>query len=129
MASYEKQLRNGMLNHLFTYTRPDDFILVSSEDYRFNVMSNVPVHALRAWRSGEYYQLKTEISDQLEADYDSIMQCSDTIRLNHFCDKYDIHIALIHGPQEFLEFPAFQVVDDHWENLYGGTYFRIYRRD
>ncbi len=125
---HQAMMTRQVLNQLYTNMRTDEFILVSAENYRLNVLPYIPAHALRAWRSGEYYQLKTDISDRLNSDYDTLMQCSDTICLNRFCDKYDIQIAFVCDPLDEDDYPVFDVVDEYWHNVYDGAHCRIYRK-
>ncbi len=128
LESYHRQLAPGMIDNLKKYVKPDEYLLVTDEDYRYNVMPNVAVHALIAWRSGEYFQLKSSVSEQLEKDYVMLMDCDDEACLNYICNKYNIRVALSWGPKETKAFPVFQLVDRDWHRVYAGPYFRIYVR-
>jgi hypothetical protein len=126
--SYVTQINAGCIDQLGRYVGPDDYILATSETYRTFVLPNLAVHALKAWHSGEYFQLESSTSSTLEKDYAELMLCRDTVCLNRFCEKYDLRIALLHAKTELRDYPVFQVIDRTWDVVSGSPFFRIYRR-
>jgi hypothetical protein len=118
----------GMLDHLKDYVGPDDYLIITNEEYRYNVMPNLLVHALVAWRSGEYYQLKSSVSDQLNKDYRMLMNCDDEVCLNYICDKYNMRVALSAGSDQVKAAPVFYLLDRIWLTVYADPYYHIYVR-
>jgi hypothetical protein len=124
----DRKLAFGVLDHLKKYVKPDDYMIVSDEAYRFNIMPNMLAHALVAWRSGEYFQLKSSVSEQLNKDYNMLMDCDDEACLNYICNKYNMHVALSWGPAEMKAYAVFRLLDRVWIRVYADPYYRIYVR-
>jgi len=105
---------------------PGSFILADAGIYLANIMTFVPVHALVAYYSGEYFQLNTEISSEMRTDYDSLMTSIDGQRIDSLCDKYGIRKAVYRYGQ--VEFPVFETIRKDWQILVDDEFFKIYQR-
>ncbi|MCP4569435.1 MAG: hypothetical protein GY841_17810 [FCB group bacterium] len=121
------QARAGICEQLGDYIEPDQYLLATAHTYRHFVMPHFPVHCLAAYRSGEYYQLTSAVSDRLQIDYTRLMDCNNLECLDSYCRRYRISTALIRNGPEF-KIAAFQQIARHWEQVYGDDDFRIYRK-
>lgn len=105
---------------------PGSFVFARSRVYRLYILPYHLVHGLKAYDSGEYYQLSSELSDRLKKDYDAAMICIGGDCLDPICDKYGIEYAVIHAGD--FKYPVFQHIDKNWERLHSDRYFAIFKR-
>jgi len=124
---YNTMMDPVILSILKEHTRPDEFVLATNDTYRHYLMPNIAVHALSGWRTGEYFQVATSKSNELENDYNTLMQCQTIPCLDSICDKYGIQIAIEHGKPDH-SMTIFQLISGNWRLVYGTPYFRIYER-
>jgi hypothetical protein len=110
------------------HVEPGTFVLAYHDTYRYLIMPYYPVHALVAYRSGEYFQLNSEIAQTMLSDYNTIMASASIDTINHYCDKYGINEAVAYVPRD-MQMPAFQTISRHWQTVYSDRFFRIYKRN
>ena len=108
------------------FVQPDDYILAFHGTYRHYILPHYPVHALKAYDSGEYFQLTSKLSQEYEQDYQIALQCDTLPCLDYICNKYHIKIAVANAGD--MKYPVFRLIDKSWQQVYADPYFRIYRR-
>lgn len=102
------------------------FILAYSRSYRMYILPYHSVHGMKAYESGEYYQLSSEISKEFQADYEAALMCTDSGCLNPICEKYGIEYAVVHAGD--FRIPVFPYIDQDWDRIYRDPYFAIFKR-
>ncbi len=105
---------------------PEETILAFHGTYRHYIMPFYPVHALKAYESGEYFQLTSTLSAEYQKDYDLFLKCNDQRCLDYICNKYNIKTAVANGGD--FKYPVFPFIDKTWETVYSDPYFRVYKR-
>jgi hypothetical protein len=113
------------------YVESNAFVLATDYTYRTHIMPFFPVHGLIAYKSGEYFQLKTEIADEMLKDYHRLINNANIREIDHFCRKYDIRYAVA-GEASDMSAPVFRTISLYWRLAYRDGHFRIYakpRRD
>jgi len=105
---------------------PGSYVLADAGIYLNNIMPFVPVHGLVAYHSGEYFQLDPEISLEMRADYDKLMQSTDIRTIDSLCQKYGIRTAVLRYGQ--MEYPVFKTIRARWQILEDNEFFKIYLR-
>ncbi len=108
---------------LFT---PGERVLARKSSYLWYLLPNFPVHSLGAYRTLDYFQVSHVIAKTFEADYQSLLQCSDSLKINAYCEKYSIEKAFFTIGE--IELPVFGYISKHWELLYHDGFFAVYRR-
>jgi len=104
---------------------PTSFVLTDSKTYNYFVMPYYPVRGLLAHKSGEYFQLPQQLSDEMLKHYNTVMKSTDRRVIEHICSVYDIYYAIwVAG----AEFPVFEGIFGWWEPVAVEPEFRIYRR-
>ncbi len=116
----------GLSNVFEQHVSPDEYIVAYHLTYRHYIMPHFPAHALKAYKSGEYYQLTSTISKEMQVDYERLMNCTGNDCLNYICDKYDMTTAVVN--QAEINHPLFKLIARHWQKIYSDQYFKIYRR-
>ncbi len=109
-----------------TRVGPNDYIFAHHLTYRHYIMPHFPAHALMAYRSGEYFQLTSRISKEMQVDYERFLDCASPECLHEICSKYDISIAIV-NQNEFNQ-PVFRLIESNWQRVYSDRYFRIYQK-
>jgi hypothetical protein len=117
----------GLMDNLGNYIEEGSFILATDRVYRHFIMPYFRVHGLLAYRTGEYYQLKTKLSEKMLADYNSLMKCYRIDDIEGRCRKYNINTAVVPRYRE-MEMPVFKAIAGHWRLVYHDPYFLVYRR-
>lgn len=104
-----------------------EWILASNITYRYYVMSHFTVHALAAYRTGQYFQINQMTSELMERDYQAVMESSNIHLINHICEKYSISKCLIRKIVED-DIAAFTVIARKWQPVYEDDYFVLYEK-
>ena len=60
-------------------------------------------------------------------DYNELMGSDNIKVIEHFCRKYNMHVAVV-GEAAEVNFPAFQTIAKNWELVYRDAYFAVYRK-
>ncbi|MFH1373404.1 MAG: hypothetical protein ABII79_06400 [bacterium] len=111
------------------YISPGDFIFCSKYTYLYFLMPRTTAHALGCYKTMEYFQLKTEISQELEADYNTIVNSNDYSQVMQIADKYGIRVAVFRHIRRDLSLPLHKVLTEHWEKVHDDGRFQIFSRD
>jgi hypothetical protein len=109
------------------YVESNVFVLATDYTYRTCIMPFFPVHGLIAYKSGEYFQLKTEIANEMLEDYHRLINSADIREIDHFCRKYDIRYAVARETSD-MSAPAFRTISLYWRLAYRDGHFRIYAK-
>ncbi len=110
------------------YISPGDYIFCSKYTYLYFLMPRTTAHALGCYKTMEYFQLKTQISQELEADYDAVVNSDDYSQVMQIADKYGIRIAVFRQIRRDLSLPLHKVLTEHWEKVYDDGRFQIFRQ-
>lgn len=121
---YHRTVGKGLWENLTRYMDSDSFLLASEATYRHYIMAYIPVHALMAYKTGEYFQLNTEIADRLQLDYERLMSARDLGLIEQTCQIYKIKTAVVGNRDKAI--PAFQLIEKVWTPVYQDSYFSIY---
>jgi len=117
----------GLKNNLKRFVSPNDFIVVTSRTYRTFILDNVAVHALLAYKTGEYFQLNSQLADEMLRDYDHLVQATSIDQIDAICRKYNMTVAVA-GVVSEAGAPLFTEIAKHWETVYSDPYFIIFRK-
>ncbi len=105
---------------------PGSFIWARARVYRLYILPYHLLHGLKAYSSGEYYQLSSELSQDFQNDYKDAFACTNAECLDPICDKYGIEYAVIHAGD--FKFRVFKIIDRNWDLVYRDNYFAIFKR-
>lgn len=123
---YHRQNRL-FLKNFGKHVEPNCFVLANCDTYRYNIMPYLPNYGLVAYKTGEYFQLNSEIAHEMLRDYNSIFSASNIETINRICRKYDIRQAVIYGNRDLAR-PAFRLLTKHWKTVYQDSHFMIIDR-
>ncbi len=126
MVTYQTSA-GGLLAHLGAYIDPKGYILATGLTYRTMILPNFPVHALFAYKTGEYFQLNPDISRRLQDDYGQLMSSEDPAYIDEVCRAYNMKTAVV-GEVSEMTVPVFRTIAGYWTLVYRDGYFRIYVR-
>ncbi|MFH1700998.1 MAG: glycosyltransferase family 39 protein [Candidatus Zixiibacteriota bacterium] len=125
MLEFNKS-RAGISKVLKQIVLPDEFIIIHADTYRQYILPFFKVHALLAYKSGEYFQLNAKLSDEMLNDYEVLMKCDTQDCINSISNKYTMVIAIASGND--FDYPVFQLINKSWPCVYNDNYFRIYHK-
>lgn len=104
----------------------NEFILTSRGTYFYYVMIYKPIHALGAYKTLDYYQLDSAISDEMEADYVLLTTTTNIDTINNIAQKYNARTAVFSGPD--YESSLFQTLAPKWKLAYRDKYISVFKR-
>jgi hypothetical protein len=116
----------GLWENMDKYLEESEYVFSTKETYFQFIMPFYPVHSLGAWKTMEYYQLDTLVSNRLEQDYARLMTSYDYGLIMDLAAKYDVSTAVASSRDYSL--PVFKILSEHWQPVYEDSYFRIYKR-
>lgn len=108
------------------FVSPDEYVLAFHGTYRHYILPYHPAHALKAYDSGEYFQLTSTLSAEYEKDYNLALRCDNRKCLDYICNKYNIKKAIVNAGD--MKYPVFQYINANWQTVYSDPYFRIFQR-
>lgn len=108
------------------YLDRDRFVFCTKDTYFDFLAPIVPVHALGAYKTMEYFQLNTRLSEELDKDYQTAVNSKDSATIMAIADKYGIQQAVASAAD--IELPLFQTLITYWPPIYSDKYFLILRR-
>jgi len=119
-----QQLGGQFWANMDSYLESGEYIFCTKETYFQFIMTQYPVHSLGAYRTMEYYQLDSIISNQIEEDYVRAMASDDYGVILQIAEKYEINTAV--AAQRDLQVPIFQVLSSRWPVAYKDRFFVIF---
>ena len=118
--------RSDAINNLGPYLDRDRYVIATEKTYRFYLMPYYPVYGLMAYTSGEYYQLKKELSDEMKNDYSLLISTDDDRIIDEICRKYRMDTAVLCRYEPPTLFTL--TVAEKWDNVYSGPSFMVYKK-
>ncbi|MFH1373403.1 MAG: hypothetical protein ABII79_06395 [bacterium] len=128
-AHYLLSQESYFSGYLDGYISPGDYIFCTKKTYWHSLMPRTTAHALGCYKTMEYFQLNTQISQELEADYNTVVNSDDYGQVMRIADKYGIRVAVFRRVKGDLSLPLHKVLTEHWEEVYGDRRFQIFRRE
>jgi len=101
----------------------EEYIFCERDIYLRYVMPHFPAHALAAYKTMDYFQLKAELSDELFKDYIIVLNSNDYNIIDSIANKYGISAAV--AANRNMELPLFNTLAKHWKQVYRDKYFSI----
>lgn len=125
---YDHYRRAGRMfwANMETYFEPDEYIFCQKTIYLQYVMPYMRMRALSAYRTLDYFQLKAELADSMEADYQRAMGSNDYAEIDSIAARYGIRTALVATRDASV--PLFQTLKQHWESVYQDGFFTILKK-
>jgi hypothetical protein len=117
---------SGLWDNMDQHLKRGEYIISTKETYFQFIMPFYPVHSLGAWKTMEYYQLDTLISNQLEFDYRAVHGANSYVDIMMVADKYNITTSVA-SIRDF-RLPLFKMLSDRWTIVYEDDFFRIYKK-
>lgn len=127
--NYDNYIRTGsqLWENIDSFIEAKKFILATEDTYRYFIMPFAPAQGLLAYRTGEYFQLKPKVADQMVRDYMRILDSQNIKEIEKLCNKYDINTTVMHN-DELAIIPGFKNIAENWSLVYRDDYFYIFKR-
>jgi len=120
-----RQIGSRLWNNLDKYLDDNEFIFCTKDTYFRFIMTQKPIHALGAYKTMDYYQLDSLVSDTLESDYRTLINSWDYNIIKGLAAKYNVRTAIASSRDYGL--PLFQTLSKYWKPVYRDEFFTIYR--
>ncbi len=125
-GQYKKftEIGQGLRMNLGRYIASGDFVLAGERTYRNFIMPYFPVKSLVAYKTGEYFQVNTKLSEEMKRDLNYFLQDGQKEAVEFITKKYRMSTAVIGGKD--TKFAGFHYIRDNWIKVYQDLYFAVY---
>jgi len=108
------------------YLDEDRYIFCNKDVYLKYIMPFFPAYSLGAYKTMDYFQLKAEIADTLEHDYQWVIRSTDYAHIDSISTKYSIETAV--ATRAEIGVPLLETLVRYWKPVYQGKYFVILKK-
>lgn len=124
----EKLVRTDFVPTLQRLTEPGDFILATKSGYLYHVAAEVPVHALGAYKTLDYFQVPPRISEAFEANYQRMIWAPSYDDLRPILDSFQIEVAVFTHIDIRGNYTVKDIIRRRWPKAYDDGWVMIYQR-
>ncbi|MDD4052052.1 MAG: glycosyltransferase family 39 protein [candidate division Zixibacteria bacterium] len=113
-------------NNVDKYLDKGGYVFCTKQTYFDALAPVIPVHALGAYKTMDYFQLNSRLAEELDADYTTAIFTHSYDSIQQIAAKYGIGRAVMMGGDVTL--PGFQLLMQNWKRVYQDKYFLILQR-
>jgi hypothetical protein len=127
-AGYIQYMQGGeqFWQNMTEYLEKDRYIFCNKDVYMKYIMPYFPAYSLGAYKTMDYFQLKSELSDMLEHDYQWVVRSNSYSYIDSIAVKYGIETAVVTRTE--ITVPLFEILAERWEAVYRDKYFVILKK-